>query len=159
MVMLKKSVRHSSDSCLGQERARPTLPDRLSAPAALSVPASLREEKHCFAWQDGSSQTWRSTGFTALWQSPSHHRPPLHPQASAPQSLRLYPQLLVTSDCTASLKHTAFPEPLEKKAFPCEMARSCLPSDSPFHYYLFFLQQLPSKLRQHIQTANISTIH
>lgn len=97
----------------------------------------------------------------ALRQSPSHHRPHCTPRllhhckVSGCALICLWP----VTDCLASLRCIAFPEPLKKKAFPCEMVRSFLTPDSPFHYYLFYLQQLPSKLRLHIQTANPSTIH
>lgn len=154
---------HEAWQCLlpGGKRARPTLmgSQSASAPLSVSLPLTFREEKYCFAWQDGSSRPGALQPLQVPMAEPTTSQTPLHPQALAQWGpLRLCLQLLLTSDCTAILRHIAFPVLLEKNAFLCEMSRRSLPSDTPFHYYLLFLQQLPSKLRLHIQTENTSTI-
>lgn len=130
----------------------------LSSLVCLSAPHLQRGEV-LFCLAGWTQQTWSPAAFAGPMAEPTTSQTPLHPQALAQWGpLRLCLQLLLTSDCTAILRHIAFPAPLEKNAFLCEMSRRSLPSDTPFHYYLLFLQQLPSKLRLHIQTENTSTI-
>lgn len=112
MVMLKKSERHSSDSCLGEkEPDTPSQVASLPQLPCLSLP-HLQRGEGLFSLAGRVQPDLEPS--QALWQSPSHHRP--HCTPSAPRALSdCAPSCWPVTDCTASLRHTAFPEPLEKR--------------------------------------------
>lgn len=110
-VMLKKNVRHSSDSCLGQKEPDPP-----------SWAAILPQLPCVSAYQLQRGKVLFCLAGLILCRPCGRAHPitgPIVAQASAQRGLSGYASscLWPVTDCTACLRHTAFPEPLEKRAF------------------------------------------